>query len=270
MTDQSTPGDPTTSRSGMALSRRGVLGAAGLGAAVLAGGGAQAARPLDKVTIYHVEGRRSQRIIWLCEEIGAPYEVMFKRGDIMGSINMIKAINPTMPLAPTVVFRGKTMIESGGIVEYLMSQFPGGDKLAPAKTSPDYADYLMWMHFAEGSAACRLGAEATRIMASGDRTIKPTLMGGVYKIVGAQDIVDYLETYIAAHPYFGGNTFSGADVMMDFVATYIAALPFDPATYPKLKAWQQKVQARPAYQRAFKVGAPDGLEKYKSKPKKAM
>lgn len=252
------------------LSRRAALGALGIGtAAALTSTRAMAAKPADKVTIYHVEGRRSQRVIWLCEELGIPYELMFKRGDILGSINQIKAVNPTMALAPTIVFRGKMMVESGAILEYLMSQFPGGDKLAPKKSSPDYADYLMWMHFAEGSAACRIGAEATRIMNGGEKVIKPTMMGGVFRIMGAQEVVDYAENYIKANPYFGGQTFSSADIMMEFVATYIRSMPFDPATYPKLTEWQAKVQQRPAYQRAMKAGAPDGLDKYRSKPKPA-
>lgn len=257
-----------TEDSGWTLTRREAITAMGVVAAGVAGGGSgsvRAATPADTVTIYHVEGRRSQRIIWLCEELAIPYEVKFKRGDILGSVNMIKEVNPTMAMAPTVVFRGKIMVESGGIVEYLMSQFPGGEKLAPPVTSPDYADYKMWIHYAEGTAACRIGAEATRIMNTGDKTIKEAKLGGVFKIVGAQDVVDYLESYISKRPYFGGDTFSAADLMMDFVATYIKAMPFDPATYPNLSLWQKKVQARPAWQRAFKVGAPDGLDKFKPK-----
>jgi glutathione S-transferase len=256
-----------THESGPKLSRRNAIGVVGLAAAAgaLEAVGARAALPADKVTIYHVEGRRSQRIIWLCEELNIPYEVMFKRGDILGSLNQIKAVNPTMPLAPTVIFRGKMMVESGGIIEYLMSQFPGGEKLAPAISSPDYADYKMWIHFAEGSAACRIGAEATRIMATGDKTIRPAMLGGVYKIVGAQDMVDYIEKYIATRPYFAGNDFSSADLMMDFVATYISSMPFDPATYQNLAQWQKKVRMRPAYLRAASVGQPDGLDKFRIK-----
>lgn len=257
-----------TTESGWNLTRRDAITAlCGVAAGVAATGSTRAAGPADTVTIYHVEGRRSQRIIWLCEELGAPYEVKFKRGDIMASLNMLKEANPTMPMAPTVVFRGKIMVESGGIIEYLMSQFPEGKRLAPPENSPDYADYKMWIHYAEGTAACRIGAEAMRIMTSGDKTIKPATLGGVFKIVGAQDVVDYIESYIAKQPYFGGATFSAADIMMDFVATYISVLPFDRTTYANLSLWQKKVQARPAYQRALKVGAPDGLEKFKAKSK---
>ena len=178
-------------------------------------------------------------------------------------MNLIKEASPGMPLSPTVIFRGKVLVESGGIIEYLMAQFPSGEQLAPARTSPAFADYAMWMHFAEGTAATRIHAEAMRVMGSADRTIKPALLGGVFKIVGAQDVVDYVESHIADHPYFAGDVFSAADIMMEFVATYISVLPFDPASYRNLAAWQKKVQARPAYQRAIAIGAPDGLEKFR-------
>lgn len=249
------------------LSRRDAFLALGAGATILAAGSAEAKsrKPADKVTIYHIEGRRSQRIIWLCEELGIPYEVIFKRGDTMASLNLLKAVNPKMAMAPTVIFRGKMMVESGGIIEYLMSQFPGGERLAPNPQSPDYADYKMWMHYAEGTAACRIHAEAMRQLGERDRTVKPATIGGVFRIVGAQDVVDYLEAYISNHAYFGGSKFSAADIMIDFVATYIKALPFDPATYGNLSAWQAKVQARPGCQRALAVGLPDGPEKLKAR-----
>lgn len=251
------------------MSRRNALAAVGAGAALLTAEASHAkiAKPADKVTIYHIEGRRSQRVIWLCEELGIPYEVKFKAGDTMASLNMLKAANPKMPMAPTVIFRGKTMVESGGIIEYLMSQFPGGAKLAPAISSPDYADYKMWMHYAEGTAACRIHAEAMRELNERDKTIKEAKIAGIFKVVGAQDVVDYLEAYISAHPYFGGATFSAADIMIDFVATYIKALPFDPATYRNLAEWQKKVQSRPACKRALAVGLPNGPESLRPKAK---
>ncbi len=258
-----------TNEAGLKLSRRDAITAVGAAATgALVAGGAQAARAADKVTIYHIEGRRSQRIIWLCEELDIPYEVMFKRGDITGSAQMLKAVNPAMAMAPTVVFRGKTMVEFGGIIEYLMTQFPRGEeRLAPSRKSPDYADYKMWMHFAEGTAACRLHNELMRMAGGGERKIMPNMLAGVYKLVGAQDVVEYLEAYIAAHPFFGGQTFSSADIMMDFVmTTYIKGLPFDPASYRNLSLWQAKVQARPAFQRALAIGLPDGMVNVLKRP----
>ncbi len=248
------------------FSRRSAIGAAGLLAVgALGAGRAAAAGAADKVTIYHVEGRRSQRIIWLCEEIGAPYEVIFKRGDILGSLDMIRTVSPLMTVAPTVVFRGKTMVESGAIIEYLMSQFPGGAKLAPPKSSPDYADYLMWLHFAEGSAMPRLS-----VRPSATPAVPRTLPNGrVLKFVETSDVVKFIDDYIAAHPYFGGHTFSGADIMMDFLPNIIRLNKFDPKDFSHLLTWQQKIQARPAYQRALKVGLPDGVPPDAPKPKPA-
>ena len=97
-----------TNDPGIKLSRRNALSAAGLGAVgTLAAGSAGAAvRQTNKVTIHHVEGRRSQRIIWFCEEAGIPYEVIYKRGDVLGSLNALKVVNPDMPTAPTVTTTG--------------------------------------------------------------------------------------------------------------------------------------------------------------------
>ncbi len=101
--------------------------------------------------IYHVEGRRSQRVIWLCEELGIPYTVVFKRGDVGGSFKTIRDTFPDMAVAPTIVYHGKRMIETGAILEYLQSQY-GNGRLEPNHDTPDYMYHLQWLHFTEGSA----------------------------------------------------------------------------------------------------------------------
>ena len=244
--------------SGMKLSRRNALGAAGLGAVgILAAGGASAARLTDKVTIHHVEGRRSQRIIWFCEEAGIPYEVIYKRGDVLGSLNALKLVNPDMPVAPTVVFRGEMLVESGGIMEYLMTQIRRAEHLAPRIGSPDYAKYKTWIHFAEGSAMPHLSNDLAKLARSGG-VLKPNILGPV-KLVGSMDVILFMEKFITAHPYFGGATFSAADIMYDIVMTIIDNLQVDHAVYPNLLAWHERVKARPAYQRAMQAGNPDGV-----------
>ncbi len=248
-----------SSKPGMTISRRGALGVAALGAtAVLASGSAQAAvRQSDKVTIHHVEGRRSQRIIWFCEEAGIPYEVIYKRGDVLGSLNDLKVVNPDMPVAPTVVFRGETLVESGGIIEYLMTQFRSAASFAPATRSPDYAKYKMWMHFAEGSAMPHFSTDLSKLARSGG-TLQPNIIGPV-KLVGSLDVILFMEKFIAQHPYFGGANFSAADIMYDIAMTLIDNLQVDHAIYPHLLSWHDRVKARPAYQRAMQVGNPDGV-----------
>ena len=240
------------------LSRRDAIAAAGMGAAgVLVAGSAEAARLTDKVTIHHVEGRRSQRIIWFCEEAGIPYEVIYRRGDVLGSLNAIKLVNPDMPTAPTVVFRGEMLVESGGIIEYLMTQFRSAERLAPPVNSPDFAKYKMWMHYAEGSAMPHLSTDLGKLARTGG-TLKPNIIGPI-KLVGSLDVIQFLEKFITAKPYFGGETFSAADIMYDIVMTLIDNLQVDKATYPNLLAWHERVKARPAYRRAMQAGNPDNV-----------
>ena len=245
-------------KTGTRLTRRGAIAAAGLGTAgLLAAGSAQAARVADKVTIHHVEGRRSQRLIWFCEEAGIPYEVNYKRGDVLGSLNAIKAVNPDMPVAPTVVFRGEMLVESGGIIEYLMTQFRSAQFMAPRTNSPDFAKYKMWMHYAEGSAMPHLSNDLAKV-ARGDGVLRPNIIGPI-KLVGAMDVILYMEKFIGQHPYFGGAQFSAADIMYDLVMTIIDNLPVEKSVYPNLLAWHARIKARPAYQRAMQAGNPDGV-----------
>jgi glutathione S-transferase len=244
--------------SGVKLSRRDAIGAVGLGTVgVLAAGSAEAAKLTDKVTIHHVEGRRSQRIIWFCEEVGIPYDVIYKRGNVLGSLNDIKVINPDMPVAPTVVFRGEMLVESGGIMEYLMTQFRGAERLAPRVGSPDFAKYKTWIHFAEGSAMPHLSNDLAKLARTGG-TLRPNILGPV-KLVGSMDVILYMEKFLGTHPYFGGANFSAADIMYDIVMTIIDNLQVDYAVYPNLLAWHDRVKARPAYRRAMQAGNPDGV-----------
>src|SRR5215207_5195127 len=97
----------------------------------------RAAAPLPDITIYHLEGRRSERIVWLMEELGLPYKLEFKRGDLAGSMASIKAINPGMPVAPTVKYGDQVIVESGAIIETILNRHAPG-KLQPALDSPDY------------------------------------------------------------------------------------------------------------------------------------
>src|SRR6516162_11232961 len=115
------------------------------------------AAPLD-LTIYHIEGRRSERIVWLCEELGVPYKLEYKQGDIAASMKTIHEVSPLMPVAPTVRIGDQVMVESGAIIELILAR-EGKGRLQPAVNSPDYAYYLQWLHFAEGSFASRVVAD---------------------------------------------------------------------------------------------------------------
>ena len=110
--------------------------------------------PMPEVTIYHLEGRRSERIVWLMEELGLDYELVYTRGNLGASMASIRALGHEMPMAPTVVYGDQILVESGAIIEMIMQRHAGG-KLAPALDSDDFPEYQMWMHYAEGSLAAR-------------------------------------------------------------------------------------------------------------------
>jgi glutathione S-transferase len=216
------------------------------------------------LTIYHIEGRRSQRVVWLCEEIGLPYKLSFKRGDLLGSMQDIMKVSPLIHVAPTVRYGDVVMVESGAILEYLLSQ-RGHGQLAPAVNSPDYPYYLMWLHFAEGSAMPRLLGDLQRMALTGAKAITPdvhpvpTSPGHTYTLVGTQDVMKFIEEFLSQHPYFGGSQFSAADIMMHFVAVMASKTPgVNMADYPHFAAWRKTVEGRPAFVRANAAALPDG------------
>jgi glutathione S-transferase len=162
-----------------------------------------------------------------------------------------------MPVAPAVRYGDKIMVESGAILEFLVARH-GHGRLAPAVDSPDYLDYLMWLHFAEGSAMARMFADMMRMITAGQNTITPNLFPGTnYALVGTREVLKFADAYLSEHPYFGGSEFSAADIMMHF-PSMTEQLGVDMAAYPQLKAWRQVVESRPAFARATAAALPDG------------
>ena len=203
------------------------------------------------VTIYHLEGRRSERIVWLMEELQLPYNLEFKRGDLAGSMAAIRAINPIVPMAPTVKYGDQVLVESGAIIETILNRHAPG-KLQPALSSVDYPNHLIWMHFAEGSLASRLFSDYRAWMAKPPTQRSP--------MVDSEAVVQFAEDYLSKHPWFGGAEFSAADIMMKFPLDVATSLNLvDKANFPKVAAWKEKIEARPAYQRMLAKARPDGL-----------
>lgn len=207
--------------------------------------------PLPEVTIYHLEGRRSERIVWLMEELRLPYKLEFKRGDLLGSMAAIRAINPTVPMAPTVKYGDQILVESGAIIETILDRH-APQSLRPALDSADYSHYLMWMHYAEGSLAARLFSDYRAWRTQPPKQRSP--------LVDSQAVVQFAEEYLAAHPWFGGAEFSAADIMMKFPLDVATALNLvDTAQFPNVAAWKQKIEARPAYRQMLAKARPDGM-----------
>lgn len=208
------------------------------------------ATPLPPITIYHLEGRRSERAVWLMEELGFPYKLVFTQGNLTASMAAIRAISPIVPMAPTVQYGDQVLVESGAIIETIINRHAPG-KLQPALSSPDYPFHMIFMHYAEGSLASRLFSD---YRAWGIQT--PTARS---PLVDSEAVVQYAEEYLAKHPWFGGAEFSTADIMMKFpldVATNLNLV--ERAQFPRVEAWKQKIEARPAYIRMRAKALPKG------------
>jgi glutathione S-transferase len=211
--------------------------------------GAAAAMP--EITIYHLEGRRSERIVWLMEELEYPYGLVYVRGDLSASMAKIREINPEVPMAPTVTVGDQILVESGAIIEVILNRYAPG-KLQPELASADYANHLMWMHFAEGSLAARLFSDYRAW-----RKEPPKVRS---RMVDSEATVQHAENYLTKHSWFGGEEFSSADIMMVFPLNVATGLNLvDVNQFPKIAEWKQRIEARPAYQRMLKAARPDGM-----------
>lgn len=212
---------------------------------------AQTAEVSPDVTIYHLEGRRSERIVWLMEELGLPYKLEYVRGDLAASMAKIRAINPDVPMAPTVVIGDEVLVESGAIIQVIVDRYAPG-KLQPEVASPEYAKHLMWMHYAEGSLAARLFSDYRAW-----RKEPPTTRS---RFVDSEAVVQHAENHLAKNPWFGGDEFSTADIMMMFPLNVATGLNIvDVEQFPKVAAWKKRITERPAYQRMLAAARPDGM-----------
>jgi glutathione S-transferase len=229
-----------------------------MGSAFAAGtksGDSKVTVPSMDLTIYHLEGRRSERIVWLCEELGIPYKLEYKRGDLAGSMKTIHEVSPLMPVAPTVRIGDQVMVESGAIIELILAR-EGHGRLEPAVNSADYPYYLQWMHFAEGSFAARVIADYRVALIQG----KPKTPAGGYKLVDTEAVLAFMEDFLSKHAYFGGSAFSAADIMMLFPTNITEAFNVaELSAYPHIIAWRASVESRPAYKKMLSVARPDGV-----------
>lgn len=203
------------------------------------------------IVIYHAEGRRSERVAWLCEELGLPYELKYRRGDVAGSFADIRAVNPGMAVAPTVFYNGELLMESGAILE-LITDRHGQGRVTPAVDSPDYPAHLRFMHYAEGTLASDVIADYRVARATGGKAPRGDETDG-------QRAMRFADEFLKTHAWFGGSQFSTADIMMLFPVSYAIRMNVaDASKYPNIAAWQKKVEDRPAFKRMLAKARPDG------------
>lgn len=214
----------------------------------------QTAAATPEIIIYHAESRRSERIVWLCEELGLPYDLRYRRGDVAGSFADIRAVNPGMAVAPTVFYNGELLMESGAIMQLLLDRH-GDGKLVPAVDSPDYPAHLMWMHYAEGTLAA--DAVADYRVAQATDGLSPQPVNG--REPAGQRGMNFANTFLETNDWFGGSDFSAADIMMVFPVAYATRMNVaDMEQYPNVKEWLERVESRPAFKRMLASARPDG------------
>lgn len=212
---------------------------------------ASTAMAMPEITIYHLENRRSERIVWLMEELGLPYKLVFTRGDLAKSMAAIRAVNPGMPVAPTVTVGNEVLTESGAIIETILNRYAPG-KLTPPLASADYGQHLIWLHHAEGSLAGRVIADYRVWMIAPPKERS--------RLVDSEAEYQFAEDYLGKHPWFGGAEFTAADIMMVFPLNFGMALNIvDKTQFPNINAWKAKIEQRPAYQRMLAKARPDGM-----------
>ena len=215
------------------------------------------------IIVHHLNNSRSQRVLWLLEELGVAYEVKRYERDpaTMLAPAALRAVHP-LGKSPVITDGDLTLAESGAIVEYLVERY-GKGRLMPAAGTPDHLRYLYWLHYAEGSAMPPLLLKLVfdRVesapMPFFIRPIARAIAGRAKSGFIAPQIklhLDFMEEEIGKRPWFAGNDFTAADVQMSFPLEAAAARGGLDATRPKLTAFLERIHARPAYQRALQQG----------------
>ena len=215
------------------------------------------------ITVHHLNNSRSQRILWLLEELGLEYEIKKYQRDpkTMLAPPELKAVHP-LGKSPVITDGDTVVAESGAIVEYLVERY-GNGRLAPAAGTPDKLKYTYFLHFAEGSAMSPLLMKLVFDRVENGPMpffVKPIARAIARKVKegfinpNIQAQLDYLESELAARPWFAGQEFSAADIQMSFPLEAATARGGLGAQYPNLFAFVQRIHARPAYQRALTRG----------------
>jgi glutathione S-transferase len=214
------------------------------------------------IVVHHLNNSRSQRVLWLLEELGLDYEIKFyQREPSMRAPASLRAVHP-LGKSPVITDGENTIAETGAIVEYLVDGY-GKGRLIPPPDTKARLQYTYWLHYAEGSLmppllmrliASRIaGPEvpwfarpiAKRIAA----TLQDTFIGPAIKLN-----LDFTESELAKGAYFAGDDLTAADVMMSFPLEAATARGGLDQSRPKTMDWLQRIHARPAYQRALEKG----------------
>ncbi len=227
------------------------------------------------ITVHHLETSRSQRVLWLLEELGVPYEIKLYQRDPQTKLApaSLKAIHP-LGKSPVITDGTETIAESGAILEYLVERYGAQASgkltndlanLQPAVGTPAYRQSRFWMHYAEGSLMNWLVMKLvfttipTQPMPFFVRPIARELCAKVQaKLIdpNVATALAFIESHLGTHTWFAGEQISIADFQMSFAVEAALSRGADAKQFPRLAAYRDRMVARPAYQRAVAKGGP--------------
>ena len=213
--------------------------------------------------VHHLNNSRSQRVLWLLEELGLPYEIKYyqRNAKTMLAPPELRAVHP-LGKSPVVTDGDVTIAETGAIVEYLVDK--AGGQLRPAAGTPERLRWTFWLHYAEGSLMSPL---LMKLVFSIMPSRSPLLLRGMVKNITRRAQMGFVDPQLANHfdflegelgksTYFAGEEFSAADVMMSFPLETGALRGGAFEGRPRLKAFVARIHARPAYKTAIEKGGP--------------
>lgn len=217
------------------------------------------------ITVHHLNNSRSQRVLWLLEELGLDYTVKrYERDPVtMLAPPELRKVHP-LGKSPVITDGLHTVAESGAIIEYLVGAHDQG-RLRPADGSPERLAYTYWLHYAEGSAMppLLLSLIFGKIRkAPAPFFIKPIVQGVADKVMNSfvkpqlKTHLDFMEAHLSSQAWFAGADFSAADIQMSFPLEAAASRGGLDGSRPSLGRFLESIHARPAYQRALERGGP--------------
>ncbi|AKG24882.1 glutathione S-transferase family protein [Calothrix sp. 336/3] len=202
------------------------------------------------IVVHHLNNSRSQRVLWLLEELGIEYELKYYERDpkTMLAPASLRQVHP-LGKSPVITDADLTIAESGAIVEYLVNTY-GNGRLIPAPSIPEHLRYTYWLHYAEGSA------------------MPPLLLKLIFENFGIGDSdamsafiapqiqlhFDYIESELSNNTWFVSEEFTAADIQMSFPLEMLATNATEVDNRPKIKGFLERIHARPAYKRALERG----------------
>jgi len=205
---------------------------------------------VNMLVVHHLNDSRSQRVLWLLEELELPYQIQRYQRDAITRLAppALKAVHP-LGKSPVLVDGERTVIESGAIVDYLIRRH-GQSRLQPAPESPLYDEYQQWLHFAEGSAMLPLLLKlyVSRLGEAG-APLWPRIESEI------TNHLSYIDQSLQGRDWLVGPELSGADIQMSFVGE-VAGARGNRERYPQVEAWVKRFQQRTAYRRALERGGP--------------